>query len=260
MPTTGPAPKRSRVSGIDRTIQILDYLSEVGAPTSAYDIAKSVGAPISTIYAIVDDLVARNLLSRPSPKMVWLGARLLRYGLAYEAGLNLLAEAKREMEMLSRKLGETVQICVRDEGFMVVAAMAYGDGHFRVTSDVGTRVPLNWTASGRLLVGHLSAEERQAIFGEHAKPSPTEKAETDPVTLAQLAGDDFDRQLAVQFGASDFAVSCIASPIRDGDGTCVATISIVAAEPKAREKFQIYSAEVRAAAATIERSVGRIAA
>ena len=53
---------------------------------------------------------------------------------------------------------------------------------------------------------------------------------------------------------------CIASPIRDGDGTCFATISIVAAEPKAREKFQVYSAEVRAAAATIERSVGRIAA
>ena len=62
---------------------------------------------------------------------------------------------RRELLSLSKRSGETIQICARDEGLMGVIALDEGEGHFRVTSDVGTRVPLNWTTSGRPLLGHL---------------------------------------------------------------------------------------------------------
>lgn len=251
---------RSRTSGVDRTLQILDMLSTRGAPTSAYEIAKTIGAPISTVYALVDDLVARGMLSRPDDKLVWLGPRLLRYGLAYESRMDLLTEAKHEMNRLAARLGETIQICYRDEGFMVVAAMADGGGHFRVSSDVGARVPLNWTASGRLLVGHLSDAERVAIFREIAQPSHTGLADTDPERLAAQAAADFRARLAVQLGASEFAVACIAAPIRDSVGSCALTISVVLAEPKARAHLERYGQAVRDAAASVEHALGRTAA
>ena len=41
---------RNRISGIERSLQILDVLTDFGRPASAYDIAKTIGAPISTIY------------------------------------------------------------------------------------------------------------------------------------------------------------------------------------------------------------------
>ncbi len=250
------AKPRSRVSGIDRTLQILDFLSERGESASAYDIAKSVGAPVSTIYALVDELVDRQVLMRADGNGIWLGPRLFRYGLAFESGADVLIEAKREMERLSRQVGETVQICVRDEGMMVVAAMADGAGHFRISSDVGTRVPLNWTASGRLLVGHLPDGERERVFAQVGRRSPTGKAETDPARLARQAGADFRNRLAVQLGASDFAVACIAAPIRNTDGQCVATISIVSAESKAEANLDAYGQAVRDGAGRIERSLG----
>src|SRR3569623_1348869 len=99
---------------------------------------------------------------------------------AYESRMDMLTEAKHEMTRLSRLLGETVQICYRDDDLMVVAAMSDGEGHFRVSSDVGTRVPLNWTASGRLLVVHLPDRDRVEMFRAIARPSPTGLAETDP--------------------------------------------------------------------------------
>ena len=56
---------------------------------------------------------------------------------------------------------EGVTLCAKNQpDSLVVLAMAEPPGHFRVSSKVGTRVPLNWTASGRLLVGHLPVEER----------------------------------------------------------------------------------------------------
>jgi DNA-binding IclR family transcriptional regulator len=251
---------RSRSSGVDRTLQILYMLSTRCAPSSAYEIAKTIGAPISTVYALVDDLVARGMLSRPDDKLVWLGPRLLRYGLAYESRMDLLTEAKHEMNRLAARLGETIQICYRDEGFMVVAAMADGGGHFRVSSDVGARVPLNWTASGRLLVGHLSDAERVAIFREIAQPSHTGLADTDPERLAAQAAADFRARLAVQLGASEFAVACIAAPIRDSVGSCAQTNSVVLAEPKARAHLERYGQAVRDAAASVEHALGRTAA
>lgn len=55
--------KRTRTSGIDRAMQIMDILTERQAAMTAYDLAKSVGAPVSTIYRLVDELVERNMLS-----------------------------------------------------------------------------------------------------------------------------------------------------------------------------------------------------
>ncbi len=257
-PSIKKAKPKQRVSGIERSVQIMDLLSNSGKPTNAYEIAKSISAPISTVYSIVEELCARNLLIRNDDNTLWLGPRLLRYGLAYESNMDLLAEAKREMSRLSRNTNETVQICVRDEGFMVVAAMAHGDGHFRIASDIGTRVPVNWTASGRLLLGCLPEKDRIEAFRSYAQKSPTGLAETDPTTLSRQAGEDFQKKLAVQLGASEYAVACIASPICDKAGNCLATISIVLAENKAKDNIEYFSNAVKASARAIEQSLGTI--
>ena len=255
-PSPDPAPRRTRVSGIDRALQILDYLYQTEKPWTAYAIAKAIGAPLSTTYAIIDDLIARDLLSNRGDKTVWLGPRLYHYGLAYAHSLDFLGRATHEMHELCREVGETVQICGRDGDRMVVLAMADGPGHFRVTSEVGTRVPLNWTASGRLLVGHVPDKERLEIFRQSAKMSPTERAETDPALLSGLALQALQDRLCIQISETDFLVSCVASPICDRTGQCVATISIVLPEHKVVEKRDYYAGAVRRGSERIETALG----
>ncbi|MEX6507195.1 IclR family transcriptional regulator [Jiella sp. M17.18] len=251
------ATARTRTSGIDRSLQVMDILAERRAPMSAYDLAKSAGAPISTIYRLVDELVEREMLSRGPDNTVWLGARLMRYGLVYRARLDVFGSAQQEMQRLVEVTGETVQICTRDGGMMLVIGMEEGEGHFRVASHVGTRVPLNWTASGRLLLGHLGDKERRDAFAASARPSATGMAETDPDRLSAQARADFENRLAVQFNASEFSVACIAAPIRDERGACVATISIVLPDRKAEERQAELARAVQGAAEAVERSLGR---
>ncbi|MCC5960498.1 MAG: IclR family transcriptional regulator [Rhodobacteraceae bacterium] len=249
-------PERQRQTGLDRTLQVLDILTEQQQPMSAYQIAMAIRAPTSTIYRTVDEMLSRGLLSHAGEKEVWLGPRLMRYGLLYRSKLDFFMEARKEMELLRQRTGESVQICGRDEGMMVVLAMAEGEGHFRVISNVGTRVPLNWTASGKLLLGHLSASEATALFAAYAKPSPTGRAETDPVLLAKQARDDFSAGLSIQRSDSEYSVACIASPIRDRTGVCRATISIVLSEKQVDEKGANLMAAVQDAAAAIESRIG----
>jgi DNA-binding IclR family transcriptional regulator len=160
------------------------------------------------------------------------------------------------MHELCREVGETVQICGRDGDHMVVLAMAEGPGHFRVTSRVGTRVPLNWTASGRLLVGHLPEKERLSIFRRAARGSPTGRAETDPAALSAAAASALAARLSVQINESDFSVACVASPVQEPAGACAATISIVLPEHKVAQERERYTSAVRAAADRIETTLG----
>jgi DNA-binding IclR family transcriptional regulator len=248
--------KRSRVSGIDRALQIIDYLYETGGPSGAYAIAKAVKAPLSTVYVIIDDLVDKNMLARNADGTLWLGARLYHYGLAYARSLDFMSVATHEMHDLCRETGETVQVCGRDAEHMLVLAMADGPSHFQVTSRVGTRVPLNWTASGRLLVGHMAEAERIDLFKRGARISPTGRATIDPAELSDAAAKAFEERLSVQAGESDYAVACIASPIVDGKGDCVATISIVLPEQKAFADETGYAERVKASAARIEKLMG----
>ncbi len=248
--------RRSRVSGIDRALQVIDYLYETGAPAGAYAIAKAIKAPLSTVYVIIDDLVEKNMLGRNADGSVWLGARLYHYGLAYARSLDFMSVATREMHDLCRQASETVQVCGRDGDNMLVLAMADGPSHFQVASRVGTRVPLNWTASGRLLVGHLPEDERIELFKRCARTSPTGRAEVDAGVLSDAAGKAFEERLSVQVAESDYAVACIASPVVDRDGQCVATISIVLPEQKVFSDGNHYGEQVRAAAERIEKLMG----
>jgi DNA-binding IclR family transcriptional regulator len=247
---------RSRTSGIDRTLQILDALTEREQPMTAYELGRATGAPVSTVYRIVDELLDREMLTRREDGLLWLGPRLMRYGLRYRASMDLFAEARREMRRLMQDTGETVQLCARDGGMMTVIAMEEGRGHFRVTSNVGTRVPLNWTASGRLLLGHLPEAARISAFKEAARPSPTGTADVDPIDLAQQSGADFARRLSIQMGQSEFSVACIAAPIRDERGACAATISIVLAERQAELRAHDLARAVQDAALRIENAAG----
>lgn len=248
--------RRSRVSGIDRAVQILDHLQQEGRALTAYEIARAIGAPLSTVYAIVEDLLDKSLLARAGDGGVWLGPRLYHYGLAYARDLQVINVATHEMHVLSREVGETVQICGRDGGMMVVEAMAEGPGHFIITSRVGTRVPLNWTASGRLLVAGLDETGRSALFRKSAKASPTGRAVTDSATLLAQSRDALAAGVSIQAGESDYAVACIAAPVLDETGACPITVSIVVPEFRVNEEHASFVEAVKNAARRIEEKLG----
>ena len=250
------ATPRTRTSALTRSQQILDLLTERHVPMTTYELAKGSGAPPSTVYKLIDEMVEGLMLSRLADGRIWLGPRLMRYGLAYRARMNAFNEAERAMYDLNERIGEMIQICIRDEGSMSVVGMAEGRGPFRVTSDVGTRVPLNWTASGRLLVGHLSDAERREIFAACAQPSGTGLAETDPDRLAALSSEAFREGLSVQIDTSEEAVACIAAPIRGPDGACLMTLSVVMPKHRVHEKLDIAATEVRKAARSVEKALG----
>ena len=251
-----PAKRSNRVNSLTRVVQILDFLVKKQAPISPYAVAKATNAPVSTIYSTIDEMERHGLLQRGKDGTIWIGAHLYYYGLAYSSQLDFLQEAKMAMVSLRDEVDETVQISGRDNTSLVVMDMAEANTQFQMASNVGTRLPLNWTASGLLLVGHLPHMERLKILKECALKSPTGKAETNPEVLSQAASKSFKARLAVQAGQADYMVCCIASPICNENNECLATISIVLPDSRAENNKEYYVQAVRRAAMKIESRMG----
>lgn len=248
--------RKPRTNGVERAFQVIEHLVETGEAATAYQVAKATGAPLSTIYDIIGQLEKLEVLQRNGGGgKFFLGNRMLYYGLAYT---NHLAEDdvyRLEADNLCRTSGENVQICIRDGDYMVVAAMAEGGDHFYVSSRPGNRTPLNWSASGLLLIGHLSPEERERIFAR-AKPSPTGRALTDPDELEKACRDSWSQGYCIQVAQSDFAIANIAAPVINSRAECVATISLVVPEVVARSRGGDLLRHVLTSARSIERQLG----
>lgn len=216
-----------RARGIDRVIEILDFLHQKRAPVRIGDIARATKTPRSTTYEIVNRLVdARWLEMRNGDGTVFFGPAMHYYGSDYLESVDLIRAARAEVVHLAEHIGETAQLCSLDGDKYIVMLNEPGRRMFRISSDIGVKVPIPWTASGRLLVDHLGLDEVRNFVPAEDFLLPDGRRiplETFLQEVADARATGFARTTALV----DRFTTCLAAPIRDAGGRCVATICFV---------------------------------
>ncbi len=225
--TKASARSASRERGLDRVVELFAHLHRVGHPVSIGDLARALSAPRSTLYGLVRILTDAGLLESVGPRgEVFFGKSLYFYGMDFLRQHDVLGRARAEVDRLARETGETVQLCVLHERKYSVAYMSAGRRPFRISSEIGVQIPLPWTASGRLLLSDLSADEIRAFVPAEDLHPPrgapmTIDAFIDSVTEARRQG------FCVTSGLVDPFTHCIAGPIHDRLGRVAATLCFV---------------------------------
>ena len=225
------AEKGSR--SVRRALDILDLLLDEDQPTPVALITSKLGIPKSTAYELVRTLTEGGYLERNDETgRVSLGRRLYELGMAYKSRVDLLKEGNRAVEELRDSTGETVQLSILENDMMVVVIKEEGILPIRIYSKVGSRVPVNWAAAGRLLVSDMSDEDLHALLRREARQSPSGNAIIDVPTLVDQIRTFRRQGYALELNEVNQHAGCVAAPVVDGAGRCVAAISIVAPEQR----------------------------
>ncbi len=240
----------ARSRGLDRALDILDALASARRPLRANEIAALLGAPRSSIYELTALLLGRGMLEDAGDGRLFLGEKLYLLGAAYAAVSGRQVAVEAALKRIVEETSETAQFCRLDANRYYVAAMREGSRPFRISTDIGERVPLTWTASGRVLLDHLPREGVLAFLQEGDLSLPDGRPIERERFLREVEGARADGHFTFD-SALDSYTHCFAVPVRRADGQAVATLCIVAPREDARRNHEAYLASLKGAAAAL---------
>lgn len=216
-----------RERGIDRILKLLAHLNACGRPVRVADLPKALGAPRSTIYEIVRVLTDSGLLEVTGDEnKVYFGRLMYLYGASYFREDDLTRRGAAEVDALSELTGESSELCIRNRNRQAIIHTHSGTRPMRISSEVGSQIPIPWTASGRLLLSHLSpAEIRRLIEPEDLVLPDGRVIDIDEFTAECLAARG--KSIIVTSGLINGFSQCLAAPILGFNGQVQATICFV---------------------------------
>lgn len=231
---------KRRARGLDRAFDILDHLKATGVPMRPNEIACGIGSPKSTVYELVAALLSRGILQPVGDDgHVYLGRQLYFLGQAHLRHFDFTREAEAALNEIVGQTRETAQMCLLNGRKYTVALMKEGARHFRISSDIGEDAPIPWTASGRLLLGHLSDAQILELIDPQDFVLPGGDRLPEHTFIAQVRTASTEGFFSFDSIADTFT-HCFAAPVRDSQGVCVATLCIVAPREDARAHHQDY--------------------
>lgn len=260
MPETTEENTSRRMRGLDRAFEILDFLRSKREPMRPNEIALAIGAPRSSVYELVNLLLRQSVLEyRGDDGRVFLGRRLHFLGTAYAEQFDLTREADTLLVHLAEETRETAQMCLLEGNKYTVALMKEGVRPFRISSNIGEAVPLPWTASGRLLVSHLSDEEILDFIPEEDFILP-DGSRLDPAFYISQVREATRVGYFTFNSAVETFTHCFAVPVYKANGECMATLCLVAPKEDGLRNHASYLESLQRAARNLSARLGNTAA
>ncbi len=249
------------VQSIARAFTILEEVSSANDHgLSLSEIAEKISLPISTVYRIVQNLIAWQYLAEKDNGNYTLGFAYLTYGNIVKRDLVLTNYARKYMEELNQKTKETIYLAILDKmaGDIIYIDKLESHRNIKLAAGVGTHNYIHSTANGKCLVSGLGNDKLRELLSVRGMPALT------PATITDFAGfaEEIKKVRKNGFALDDLenepGVRCVAAPIFDYTGNVVAAVSISGVEANMTPETlaKEYSKLVREAALNISRQMG----
>ncbi|WP_159586665.1 IclR family transcriptional regulator [Chelativorans xinjiangense] len=222
-----PASRGSGIQSLERGAAILDAVAGSPDGLGLTEISGRVGLHTSTAFHLVKTLVGLGYLAQDRDgKKYRIGPRL--FGLASGASRErtLLNFGLPVLEHLSAETGEASHLAVRERTDVIVVARTEGAGVLQLSERVGITRPMHATALGKVLLSYMPEKERNELIAILQLNRITEKTITDPEQLRREAEIVRSEGIAHDRAEFDPDLRCIAMPVWDFTGRCVAAIGL----------------------------------
>ncbi len=197
-------------TSVSKALKLLTTLANESRPLSIRQLAATSELPRSTVHRLVAEMRDAGLVES-IPEGHRLGLRLFELGGTALRQHHVEALARPYMEDLFERTRYLVQLAVLQGNDILYLARVGNQGHRRVASHVGGRVPATCTAAGKALLAFdrvaLDAVVANGLVGR------TRHSLTDPVVLRHSLLDVERTQIAFDVEEARAGLACAASPV-----------------------------------------------
>jgi DNA-binding IclR family transcriptional regulator len=249
---------KGSIQVIERMMSLLDVLANTPEPATLKMLSQATGLHPSTAHRILAVMTHSRLVERHDPSTYALGIRLLELGNIVKSRISLSEVALPFMQKLHDTIDESINLGIRDKDEIIyIERTSSGHSAVRVVYLVGGRAPLHLTSLGKLFLAAEKSAEVRAYAKRTGLPGKTPHSLTSLAALEKELDKIRRHDLAYDNEEAEIGLRCLASPIRDEQGTIVAGLSISA--PIDRHESS-WTNQIKAATEAISSALGYRAA
>jgi DNA-binding IclR family transcriptional regulator len=153
------AANRRLLGSAMKCLALLDALAAETGPAGVSALARRTGAMRGTTYQRLQTLVAAGWVEPVGDGKYRLTLRAMVVGNAVLEQADLGSRILPTLTSLAGRTGETSSLAVLDEGTALIIQRVAADRALKVDIKAGTRMPLEMSASGRVLVAYCEAHD-----------------------------------------------------------------------------------------------------
>ncbi len=203
---------RQFVTSLARGLSLLRCFSSVNPERGATELARMTGLPQPTVWRLCHTMIELGFLTpvQGSDKLR-LGTPILGLGYAVLAGNPVSEIARPHMEAIANKYQGSVSLAERDGLEMIFLQRCKGRSVV-LDFNIGSRVPIGFSASGWGYIAAVAPDERLRIFRELRTTSASQWRSVKPkLDFALLA---YERSgYIISKGISHSMVNAVAVPV-----------------------------------------------
>lgn len=228
------------IQSLDRGLLILEAVGKSAAPVSLGHLAAMLNIDRSSAFRLANTLKRRGFLANPSAGRDYiLGPSVWRLSRQYDWSKMLATVAHEHLKSLAADTMETAHLAVREGRKALFIDHVTSSHVIAISGQTGELVPLYCTSHGKALLADFEEQDLAQLLGGKPLKAWTRNTIVSVRSLAKECEEIRKRGFAADESEYLDGVRCVASPIRDRDGTVIASIGISAPAarfPKDREK------------------------
>lgn len=227
MTSSHDVPARGSLApAVTRAAAVLELLAaDPLRPVGPSELGRRLGIAKSSVSNICAAMVGSGLL-RQVDGGYRLGQRLVQYGEAYLAGVDLVREFHEACLGLGEEVDETVQLAVLDGLEVIYLARRDGRQPLRLASEIGRRLPATCTATGKAMLAGLDADELERRLAPVQRlPRLTARSVSTKPALREQLSTVRERGFAVDDQEAVDGLRCLAMPVATGSRAEPAAVS-----------------------------------
>jgi DNA-binding IclR family transcriptional regulator len=190
------------------------------------EISSATGLDAGTARRLLITLRDEGLIGQLPDGRYHLTTQMVRLASAVPEGRTLRELAEEHLRVLANETGLTVLLSSMQDGKAICVSRQHGDSPVQVRWwPVGEAMPLNCGAAPRLLLAHMSKEDREAAFTA-SLPALTRHSTTNPLALKDQV--EAIRTAGWSVSSDDVVegLSALAAPILDASGEVAGAVSL----------------------------------
>jgi len=204
-----------------RTLDVFEAFTGECKPLSLSDIARAIGAPVSSCFGLVNTLEKRGYLYSFGARRAFYPTRKMLENVRRIAQHDPLADVARPiLELLGERSGETVLFARRAGDRVVYIDVVESRHKVRYAADAGEFFPIHCSASGKAILASMPEPERRALLARLPLQRMTRNTVTRRPALLKELALSVERGWFVNRGEHIEDVMAIAMPVQVNGEIC----------------------------------------